>query len=34
MLAQAGFKKLANLRGGLAHWAGSGLPIVQGKTKG
>jgi rhodanese-related sulfurtransferase len=31
MLAQAGFKKLANLRGGLAHWAGSGLPLEQGK---
>lgn len=33
MLAQAGFKKLANLRGGLAYWAGSGLPILQGKNK-
>jgi rhodanese-related sulfurtransferase len=27
LLAQAGFTKLANLRGGLAHWAASGLPL-------
>ena len=31
ILAQAGFKRLANLRGGLAYWAGCGLPLVQGK---
>lgn len=31
MLAQAGFTKLANLRGGLAHWASCGLPLEQGK---
>lgn len=33
ILAQAGFRKLANLRGGLAQWAGCGLPFVQGKAK-
>ena len=33
MLAQAGFKKLANLRGGLAYWAGCGLPLETGKPK-
>ncbi len=27
MMAQAGFKKLSNLRGGLAYWAGCGLPL-------
>jgi rhodanese-related sulfurtransferase len=27
LLAQAGFTKLANLRGGLAYWAGCGLPL-------
>ena len=26
-LAQAGFQKLANLRGGMAHWLGCGLPV-------
>jgi rhodanese-related sulfurtransferase len=31
MMAQAGFKQIANLRGGLAHWAACGLPIEQGK---
>jgi rhodanese-related sulfurtransferase len=31
MLAQAGFRQLANLRGGLAYWAGCGLPLVTGK---
>lgn len=29
MLAAAGFKKLTNLRGGLAYWAGCGLPLVR-----
>jgi rhodanese-related sulfurtransferase len=32
MLAQAGFQKLANLRGGLAYWAGRGLPLVMGRS--
>jgi rhodanese-related sulfurtransferase len=27
LLAQAGFRRLANLRGGLAYWAGCGLPL-------
>jgi rhodanese-related sulfurtransferase len=27
LLAQAGFTKLVNLRGGLAHWAACGLPL-------
>lgn len=27
ILAQAGFQKLANLRGGIAWWAGCGLPL-------
>lgn len=27
ILQQAGFGKLANLRGGIAHWAGKGLAI-------
>jgi rhodanese-related sulfurtransferase len=31
ILAKAGFKKLANLRGGLAYWAGCGLPLVTGR---
>ncbi len=31
IMARAGFTKLANLRGGLAHWAGCGLPFEQGK---
>ena len=26
-LTQMGFSDLANLRGGLAHWAGQGLPL-------
>ena len=30
ILAKAGFTKLANLRGGIAHWAGCGLPFVRG----
>ncbi|MFN6147813.1 MAG: rhodanese-like domain-containing protein [Planctomycetota bacterium] len=30
ILAKAGFKKLANLRGGMAYWAGCGLPFVRG----
>ena len=33
LLAQAGFTKLANLRGGIAHWASCGLPIEQGKQR-
>lgn len=31
LLAQAGFTKLANLRGGVAFWAGCGLPLETGK---
>lgn len=27
ILAQAGFSKLTNLRGGIAHWVGKGLPV-------
>ena len=30
ILARAGFPKLANLRGGIAQWAGCGLPFVRG----
>jgi rhodanese-related sulfurtransferase len=30
LLGQAGFTKLANLRGGLAYWAGCGLPLERG----
>lgn len=30
MLTQAGFTKLTNLRGGLAYWAGCGLPTERG----
>lgn len=30
LLADAGFTDLANLRGGLAHWAGRGLPLETG----
>lgn len=26
-LGQAGFARLANLRGGIAHWIGRGLPV-------
>lgn len=33
MLAQAGFRKLANLSGGLAYWAGCGLPLETGRPK-
>lgn len=33
VLAQAGFGKLANLRGGLAHWSGCGLPLETGKPR-
>lgn len=33
ILAQAGFGKLANLRGGLAYWAGCGLPLETGKRR-
>lgn len=33
LLAKAGFTKLANLRGGLAYWAGKGLPFEQGAPK-
>jgi rhodanese-related sulfurtransferase len=31
--AQAGFKKLANLHGGLAHWSACGLPLETGVPK-
>lgn len=27
LLAREGFTRLANLRGGLAHWIGRGLPV-------
>jgi rhodanese-related sulfurtransferase len=27
ILANAGFTKLTNIRGGMAHWAGRGLPF-------
>jgi adenylyltransferase/sulfurtransferase len=30
VLAKAGFTRLANLSGGLAYWAGSGLPLESG----
>ena len=30
ILAQAGFAKLTNLRGGLAYWLDCGLPLVTG----
>lgn len=30
MLAQAGFAKLTNIRGGMAYWAGKGLPFERG----
>jgi len=26
-LAQVGFEKLSNVRGGIAHWIGCGLPV-------
>jgi rhodanese-related sulfurtransferase len=31
ILEAAGFAKLTNLRGGMAHWVGEGLPCVRGK---
>lgn len=31
LLARAGFTRLANLRGGLAHWSSCGLPLETGK---
>ena len=31
ILAKAGFTKLTNLRGGLAHWHGCGLPLDTGR---
>ena len=31
LLAQAGFPRLANLRGGLAHWSACGLPLETGR---
>lgn len=31
LLTQAGFTRVANLRGGLAHWAGCGLPLETGR---
>ncbi|HEX5054708.1 MAG TPA: rhodanese-like domain-containing protein [Planctomycetota bacterium] len=30
LLAQAGFTRLTNLRGGLAYWMGCGLPLETG----
>ncbi len=30
LLARAGFTKITNLRGGLAHWAAKGLPVEKG----
>ena len=30
LLVQAGFLRVANLSGGLAWWAGTGLPLEQG----
>jgi len=33
ILARAGFSRLANLRGGLAYWAGHGLPVETGTSK-
>ncbi len=32
-LAQSGFARLANLRGGLAHWIGRGLPCERGRPE-
>lgn len=32
LLAEAGFARLANLRGGLAQWHDSGLPLELGRT--
>ena len=34
VMAKAGFTKLANLRGGLAYWAGRGLPVETGRKPG
>jgi len=31
LLAEAGFQKLTNIRGGMAHWANQGLPFVRGR---
>jgi len=33
LLAQAGFTKLANLRGGMAFWSGCGLPHETGPSR-
>lgn len=33
MLVQAGFAKVANLKGGIAYWAGAGLPIERGGAR-
>lgn len=33
ILSAAGFQRLANLSGGLAYWAGSGLPLEQGPRR-
>jgi rhodanese-related sulfurtransferase len=33
ILAQAGFARLTNLRGGLAWWSGCGLPLETGKAR-
>lgn len=33
LLVEAGFRKLANLRGGLAYWAGCGLPLDSGPQR-
>jgi rhodanese-related sulfurtransferase len=33
LLAQAGFSRLANLRGGLAYWLGCGLPLVTSTSR-
>lgn len=33
LLAAAGFRKLANLSGGLAYWAGCGLPLDSGPQR-
>ena len=31
MLQQSGFEKVTNIRGGMAYWAGKGLPYEQGR---
>lgn len=33
IMANAGFKKLTNIRGGMVHWAGQGLPYEQPNQK-